>query len=141
MSIGCDEAFTRFASRADDAIVIDRQSRLVNPGRPSINTNSSSQSSAASLACSEPNNSVTALMNAPSSRSAIVINLANVGPSLFVSSSTALGCVSCIAILDSRSPEAFPAALTANAAQPFRYIPLVVELTASVMDQPNVNPN
>src|ERR1700686_4148500 len=59
MSIGCDEAFTRFASRLDAAIVIDRQSRLVQPGRASINTNSSSQSSAASLACSEPNNSVT----------------------------------------------------------------------------------
>src|SRR5580692_7835463 len=65
MSIGCDEEFTRFASRADDAIVIDRQSRLANRGSASINTNSSSQSSAASLACSEPNNSVTALMNAP----------------------------------------------------------------------------
>ena len=75
-----------FASRADDAIVIDRQSRLVNPGKSSVNTNSSSQSSAASLACSKPNNSVTALMNAPSSRSAMVINLANVRPSLFVSS-------------------------------------------------------
>ena len=68
MSIGYDEAFTRFASRVDAAIVINRQSRLVNPGRVSINTNSSSQSSAASLACSEPNNSVTALMNAPVTR-------------------------------------------------------------------------
>src|SRR5580692_9967387 len=106
MSIGCDEAFTRFASRADAAIVINHQSRLVNPGRVSVNTNSSSQSSAASLACSEPNNSVTALMNAPSSRSAMVINLANVGLSLFVSSSTILDCVSCIAILDSQTPEA-----------------------------------
>src|SRR6266478_3894968 len=84
------EVFTRFASRADAAIVIDRQSRLVNPGMASTNTNSSSQSSAASLACSEPNNSVTALMNAPSSRSAMVINLANVGPSLFGSSLTTL---------------------------------------------------
>jgi hypothetical protein len=65
---------------ADAAIVINRQSRAINPGRVS------SQSSAASLACSEPNYSVTALMNAPSSRSAMVINLANVGPPLFVSS-------------------------------------------------------
>jgi hypothetical protein len=62
------EVLTLFASRADAAIVIDRQSRPVNPGRVSVNTNSSSQSSTASLACSEPNNSVTALMNAPSSR-------------------------------------------------------------------------
>src|SRR6266436_2834259 len=55
------------------AIVINRQSRLVNPGRVSINTNSSSQSSTASLTCSGPNSSVTALINAPGSRSGMVI--------------------------------------------------------------------
>src|ERR1700722_2467979 len=77
MSIGCDEAFARFASRADAAIV-------------------------------EPNNSVTALINAPSSRSAMFINLANVGPSLFVSSSTTLVCISSIAILDSRTQKLSP---------------------------------
>jgi hypothetical protein len=43
----------------------------------------------------------------------MVINLANVGPSLFGSSSTTLFCVSHIAFLDSRIPEAFPATLTA----------------------------
>ena len=50
-----------------------RQCRLVDPGWLSINSNSSSQSTAESWACSGPCNSFTALMNAANSRSAICI--------------------------------------------------------------------
>jgi len=68
-------AFNRFASRvasrAEAAIVTARQSRLVDPGRLSISSNSSSQSTADSRAWSGPCNSFTALMNAENSRSAI----------------------------------------------------------------------
>jgi hypothetical protein len=53
--------------------VTARQSRLVARGDPSISSDASSQSSAESLACSGPNNSVTASMNADNSRSAIWI--------------------------------------------------------------------
>ena len=45
-----------------------RQSRLVDSGRLSINSNSSSQSTADSWACSGPCNSFTALRNAENSR-------------------------------------------------------------------------
>jgi hypothetical protein len=51
--------------------VTARQSRLVDPGWLSIKSNSSSQSTAEIWACSGPNNSFTALMNAENSRSAI----------------------------------------------------------------------
>ena len=50
-----------------------RQSRLVDPGWISINSDSSSQSTAESWACSGPSNSFTALMNADNSRSAICV--------------------------------------------------------------------
>ena len=50
-----------------------RQYRFVDPGWLSINSNSSSQSAAESWACSLPNNSFTALMNAENSRSAICV--------------------------------------------------------------------
>ena len=53
--------FSRLASWAEAAIVTDPRSRLVGPGNVSTNSNSSTQSSAAILACSGPNNSVTAL--------------------------------------------------------------------------------
>lgn len=53
-------AFTRAASRVETLAVIDLQSR-VESGSPSIAINSCSQSSAEILACSAPNNSVTAL--------------------------------------------------------------------------------
>jgi len=69
---------TRFASRAEAAIVTARQYRLVGRGGLSLNSDSSSQSSAESLACSGPNNSVTALMKADNSRSAISICSAQV---------------------------------------------------------------
>jgi hypothetical protein len=69
----CGPAFNRFASRAEAAIVTARQCRLVDPGWLSINSNSSSQSTAESWACSGPSNSFTALMNAENSRSAICI--------------------------------------------------------------------
>src|SRR5271166_3770742 len=61
---------TRFASRAEAATVTARQSRLVDRGAQSINSDSSSQSSAESRACSGPNNSFTAPMNDANSRSA-----------------------------------------------------------------------
>jgi hypothetical protein len=64
---------TRSASRADAAIVTDRQFRLSDRGVLSIRSDSSSQSSAESLACSGPYNSVAARTNADSSRSAICI--------------------------------------------------------------------
>jgi hypothetical protein len=51
--------------------VTARQSRLADPGWISIDSNSSSQSTAESWAWSGPNNSFTALMNAESSCSAI----------------------------------------------------------------------
>jgi hypothetical protein len=50
--------------------VTARQGRLVDPGWPSINSNSSSQSTAESWAWSGMSNSFTALMNAENSRSA-----------------------------------------------------------------------
>src|SRR5277367_3241743 len=60
----------RVAKRPDAAIVTVRQSRLVKAVELSINSNSSSQSCAESLACSGPNNSVTAATNDANSRSA-----------------------------------------------------------------------
>jgi hypothetical protein len=53
--------------------VTARQSRLVARSELSFSSNSSSQSSVESLACSGPNNSVTARMNADNSCSAILI--------------------------------------------------------------------
>jgi len=53
--------------------VTARQSRLVDRGGLSISSDSSSQSSAESLACSGPNNSVTAPMNADNSLSSLCI--------------------------------------------------------------------
>ncbi len=50
-----------------------RQCRFVDPGWLSINSNSSSQSTVESWACSGPCNSFTALMNAENSRFAICI--------------------------------------------------------------------
>ncbi len=64
---------TRFASRAEAATVTARQSRPLDRGGLSIRSDSSSHSSVESLACSGPNNSVTARMNADNSRSAILI--------------------------------------------------------------------
>ena len=64
------EASTRFVSRADVAIVTERQSRASDRGRLSITSDSSSQSSVASFACSGPNNFVTAAIKESSSRSA-----------------------------------------------------------------------
>src|ERR1700684_3838306 len=61
---------TRFASRAEALTVTARQSRLLDPGGQSTNADSSSQSSAESRACSEPNKSLTAPMNDANSRSA-----------------------------------------------------------------------
>src|SRR6266446_10965256 len=69
----CGLPSNRFASRAEAAIVTARQCRLVDPGLLSIDSNSSSQSTAESWACSAPCNSFTALMNAQNSRSAICI--------------------------------------------------------------------
>src|SRR5580693_903472 len=66
----------RFASRAEAATVTARQSRLVDRGGLSISSDSSSQSSAESLACSGPNNSVTAPMNTDNSLSSICISSA-----------------------------------------------------------------
>jgi hypothetical protein len=77
--------FSRLASRTEAATVTDPQSRPVDPGKASIDSSSSTQSSAASLACSGPNNSVTALMKAPNSRSAMTIRPALAGLSLFFS--------------------------------------------------------
>jgi hypothetical protein len=51
--------------------VIALQSRLVGRGKASINSSSSTQYFAANLACAGPNKSVTALMKAPNSRSAM----------------------------------------------------------------------
>ena len=50
-----------------------RQSRLVARGGLSVSSDSSRQSSVESLACSGPNNSVSARMNADNSRSAMLI--------------------------------------------------------------------
>jgi hypothetical protein len=55
--------------------VSDLHSRA-DAGRVSISINSRSQSSADNSACSDPNNLVTALKNADSSRSAIVVSSA-----------------------------------------------------------------
>src|SRR5437868_14321459 len=68
-----DGAFTRVASRAETLRVICLHSRF-EAGRPSIATNSCNQSSAESSACSDPNNSFTARMNAANSCSAILIS-------------------------------------------------------------------
>src|SRR3984885_9118754 len=63
----------RFTNRAEAATVTARQSRLVARGGRSISSDSSSQSSVESLACSGSNNSVTARRNADNSRSAMLI--------------------------------------------------------------------
>jgi hypothetical protein len=76
-AVEMDEAFTRFASRAEALTVIPRHSRAEN-GRPLIAASSCSQSSAESFACSDPNCSLTALMNAANSRCAIFIPSAQV---------------------------------------------------------------
>jgi len=67
---------SRLASRADAAIVMNRHSRVVDSGIRSIDSSSSSQSSAEILPCSRPYNSVTALMKAANSRSAMLIRQA-----------------------------------------------------------------
>ena len=72
----CCETASRFASLAEAAIVTARQFRLVDRGGLSISFDSSSQSSAESLATSGPNSSVTAPMNADNSRSAMSISAA-----------------------------------------------------------------
>jgi hypothetical protein len=61
---------SRFASLAEAAIVTARQFRPVDRGGLSIDSGSSSQSSADSRAWSGPNNSFTAPMNDANSRSA-----------------------------------------------------------------------
>ena len=61
----------RLASLAEAATVTLRQCRLADLGSFSTASASSSQSSAAGLACSGPNNFVTALTNARNSRSAL----------------------------------------------------------------------
>jgi hypothetical protein len=71
-SVDKDEAFARLGSRLETFAVIDLHS-WAEAGRASISINSRSQSFAASSACSDPNDCVTALKNADSSRSAIVI--------------------------------------------------------------------
>jgi len=73
-----DEAFTRAASRVDALRVIPRHSR-VEEGKASVVMSSLSQSSAESSAISDPNESATALKNAVSSRSAVVIPSAQSG--------------------------------------------------------------
>src|ERR1700683_1343919 len=62
-----------FPTEPGAAAVPARQSRLVARGGLSISSASSSQSSVESLACSGPNNSVTARRNADNSRSAMLI--------------------------------------------------------------------
>jgi hypothetical protein len=69
----CSGEVSRFAIFAKAATVTARQSRPVDRSGLSVDSNSSSQSSAASLACSGPNNSVTALVKADNSRSAISV--------------------------------------------------------------------
>jgi hypothetical protein len=64
--------------------VIAPQSLLVGPGKASIDSNSSTQYSAATLACSGPNNSVTALMKAPNSRSAMTETSASCDPTIAI---------------------------------------------------------
>ncbi|HTC47293.1 MAG TPA: hypothetical protein VK722_08220 [Candidatus Aquilonibacter sp.] len=96
---------SRFANLAEAATVTARQSRLVDRSGLSVDSNSSSQSSAASLACSGPNNSVTALVKADNSSSAISAWSAQVGllndSSLFMvflllqRSAAGLECVGC----------------------------------------------
>src|SRR5579872_299987 len=63
----------RAANRDEAAIVTARQFLSVDTGGQSVNSDSSSQSSAEARACSEPNNSVTAPMKAESSRSAMCV--------------------------------------------------------------------
>src|SRR5260221_14354466 len=70
-----DEAFTRAASRVDALRVMPRHSR-VEEGKASVVINSLSQSSAESSASSDPNKFTTALKNAVSSCSAVVITSA-----------------------------------------------------------------
>ena len=68
-----------------------RQCRFVDPVWLFINSNSSSQSTAESWACSGPNNSFTALMNAENSRSAICVCCLQIeleNDSLFIGSSS-----------------------------------------------------
>jgi hypothetical protein len=69
------EAFTRAASRVEALRVIRRQSR-VEEGKALVVNNSLSQSSADSSASSDPNKFTTALKNAVSSCSAVVITSA-----------------------------------------------------------------
>ena len=97
--------FSRLESWAAVATVTDPQSRLVGPGKASINSSSSTQSSAASLACSGPNNSVTALMKARNSRSAKTIRFASAGLWLFFHSYSGIGCRSLIALTIAIKPE------------------------------------
>ncbi len=67
----CGGRASRLASLAAPPTVTARHSRFVDRGGLSINSASLSQSSAASRACSDPNISATARMNAANSRSAI----------------------------------------------------------------------
>jgi hypothetical protein len=72
-AVTCRGAVSRFASLAETAIVTARQLPLVDKAGLSIRSNSSSQSSAASFASSDPYRCVTARRNADNSRPAICI--------------------------------------------------------------------
>jgi hypothetical protein len=68
------DALPRAANRTATAMVICRQLQIVGAGRLNIASKPSNQSSAARLACSEPNTLVTAVMKAANSRLAIAIH-------------------------------------------------------------------
>jgi hypothetical protein len=95
---------SRLASRAEAATVTSRQSQPASPYELSINANSSSQTSVKNLAGSEPNNSVTALINANNSRSAMLAGSAQVDLLLLDPSPAWLNCIPCMPVLDSESP-------------------------------------
>jgi hypothetical protein len=69
----CSVAPILIVSRANATTVTIRHSRVVGPGKQSLDATSSNQSSADNFASSGPNNSVTALVNAANSRSAETI--------------------------------------------------------------------
>ena len=72
--VSVDAARVRlFANRAEAAILPPLPLSTGGPRRPSITSDSSSQSCVESLACSGPNNSVIAQMNADNSRSTMRI--------------------------------------------------------------------
>jgi hypothetical protein len=73
---GCVTVSRRFASRAAAAIVTARHFRSIDREGLSINVNSSSQTAVETRACSGPNSSVTAPMNADNSHSALCVSAA-----------------------------------------------------------------